>query len=296
MRELWLQMEGRPGWLAGGALVVGAVLTAIVFLFVGGDGSEPQGLPTTVALSTVTTATAGDSTTIPAQEPTLPPTTPTTIRAAPVSASPLTGEPLASSSTQGVMAVKVDNARAARPQIGLDTAGIIIEVPVEGGLTRFIALYFGELPPLVAPVRSVRPVDADLLAPFRPLFVHTGGRDFVMRLIDASGVRSFDIREAAFQKLNRPAPHDLGIAPGDVALLLGGPPAVEVLPFGITGVTGVEATEVTIPFSAVTEVSWSYTGSRYRRSQNGEPHFVLPAVDAEPAVLEVDTVLVLHAA
>ena len=39
------------------------------------------------------------------------------------------------------MAVKIDNYPAGRPQSGLDKADIIFEEPVEGGITRFAAVF-----------------------------------------------------------------------------------------------------------------------------------------------------------
>src|SRR6266545_1453348 len=39
------------------------------------------------------------------------------------------------------LAVKVENLPAARPQTGLSWADIVYEEPVEGGITRFIAVY-----------------------------------------------------------------------------------------------------------------------------------------------------------
>jgi Protein of unknown function (DUF3048) N-terminal domain len=51
--------------------------------------------------------------------------------------SPFTGEPVASLSR--VLAVKIDNIVNARPQTGLTHADIVYVLPVEGGLSRFLA-------------------------------------------------------------------------------------------------------------------------------------------------------------
>jgi hypothetical protein len=64
---------------------------------------------------------------------------------------------------EALVAIKIDNDPQARPQVGLQEASLVIEAPVEGGLTRFTAFYEeGSYPVLAGPVRSVRPVDADL--------------------------------------------------------------------------------------------------------------------------------------
>ena len=43
--------------------------------------------------------------------------------------------------TRPALAVKVDNYLAARPQSGLDAADIVFEEPVEGGITRYVAVF-----------------------------------------------------------------------------------------------------------------------------------------------------------
>ena len=51
--------------------------------------------------------------------------------------SPFTGEPVAS--LNRVLAVKIDNIVNARPQTGLTHADVVYVLPVEGGLSRFLA-------------------------------------------------------------------------------------------------------------------------------------------------------------
>ena len=65
--------------------------------------------------------------------------------------SPLTGEPVASLGP--VIAVKVDNIAQARPHTGLSRADIVYVLPVEGGLSRFLAVFSSHFPPLIGPVR-----------------------------------------------------------------------------------------------------------------------------------------------
>ena len=52
---------------------------------------------------------------------------------------PFTGEPV--KALGPVLAVKIDNIVYARPQTGLQSADIVYVIPVEGGLTRFMAVY-----------------------------------------------------------------------------------------------------------------------------------------------------------
>ena len=68
--------------------------------------------------------------------------------------SPFTGEPV--SRLRAVLAVKIDNLVDARPQTGLTGADIVYVLPVEGGLSRFMAVFSSRMPAVIVPVRSAR--------------------------------------------------------------------------------------------------------------------------------------------
>ena len=83
--------------------------------------------------------------------------------------SPFTGEPVRS--LNRVLAVKIDNIVNARPQTGLTHADIVYVLPVEGGLSRFMAIFSSDYPRVAGPVRSAREDDLELLRQFgRPAF------------------------------------------------------------------------------------------------------------------------------
>jgi Protein of unknown function (DUF3048) N-terminal domain/Protein of unknown function (DUF3048) C-terminal domain len=87
--------------------------------------------------------------------------------------SPFTGEPIPS--LNRVLAVKIDNIVNARPQTGLTHADIVYVLPVEGGLSRFMAVFSSHYPPVIGPVRSAREDDLELLRQFgRPAFAYSG--------------------------------------------------------------------------------------------------------------------------
>ena len=58
--------------------------------------------------------------------------------------SPFTGEPV--SSLNRVLAVKIDNVVLARPSTGLARADIVYAIPVEGGLSRLMAIFSSHYP------------------------------------------------------------------------------------------------------------------------------------------------------
>ena len=86
---------------------------------------------------------------------------------------PLTG--LYVETTQNLTAVMFDNMSAARPQSGLIYADIVYEVEAEGQITRLLALFYGDPPEVVGPVRSARPYYMQLAKEWDAFFVHVGG-------------------------------------------------------------------------------------------------------------------------
>jgi len=73
------------------------------------------------------------------------------------------------------VAVMIDNHPQAVPQFNLGATDLVFEVPVEGGMTRFMAVYLGEAPDQVGPVRSVRHYFLDLALALDAVVAHCGG-------------------------------------------------------------------------------------------------------------------------
>jgi hypothetical protein len=123
------------------------------------------------------------------------PTPSATATPAPAGAGPFTGEPARPGAP--VLAVKIDNTHAAKPQYGLRSADIVYVEQVEGGLSRIMAVFSSKLPSRVGPVRSARISDLHLLPQFgRPAFAYSGVqgkmKPYVARapLVDVSQDRS----------------------------------------------------------------------------------------------------------
>lgn len=75
--------------------------------------------------------------------------------------------------------VMIENHLDARPQSGLGSADIVYEAVVEGGITRFGAVYYCAVQAkdtILAPVRSARQFFLDMASEYnKPLYVHVGG-------------------------------------------------------------------------------------------------------------------------
>jgi hypothetical protein len=134
----------------------------------------------------------------------------TTVTAAPEQRAPLTGLPygVLQNPARPALAVKIDGAADAQPQVGLDVADVVYEEPVEG-LIRYIAIFHSKNPVEVGPIRSARPMDADLIAPLHGLFAISGGiGSFVQAVQDVARV-FLEGNLAYFRAPDRRAPHNL---------------------------------------------------------------------------------------
>ena len=124
---------------------------------------------------------------------------------------PLTG--LAAVARRPALAVKIDNHPDARPQSGLNEADVVFEELVEGGLTRFVAVFHSSDSDRVGPVRSGRTSDLELLANLNgALFASSGGNDGVLSALRQANLISVienDVSSAYFRDEGREAPHNL---------------------------------------------------------------------------------------
>ncbi|MGQ0679524.1 MAG: DUF3048 domain-containing protein [Actinomycetota bacterium] len=129
---------------------------------------------------------------------------------------PLTGQesPEGLEVNRPALAIKIDNHPRARPQAGLESADIVYEELVEGGLTRFLAIYHCGDAARLGPTRSARLVDPDLLVQYQPvLFGYSGAAPPVLAKVrSTAGVVDLvhGANGAAYSRQSgRPAPHNL---------------------------------------------------------------------------------------
>jgi hypothetical protein len=128
----------------------------------------------------------------------------------------ITGNPLTGLSPipKGrVIAVKIDNTSAGRPQTNIDAADIVYVEQVEGGLTRLVAVYASQLPSVVGPVRSVRLGDPLLLAPYGGVaLAYSGGASGVVASVRQTHIvdASQPVHGGAYSRSgSKPAPYNL---------------------------------------------------------------------------------------
>jgi DUF3048 family protein len=84
-----------------------------------------------------------------------------------------------------VLIFKIDNVPQARPPTGLTSADIVYLLPVEGGLSRIMAVFSSHVPPVVGPVRSAREEDVKLVRQFgRPAFAFSGAKPDLLPVVE----------------------------------------------------------------------------------------------------------------
>lgn len=198
---------------------------------------------------------------------------------------PLTGVAVATEkdANQAVVAVKVDNTDAARPQVGIDEADLVYEELVEGGITRWIVVFGCEKPDRVGPVRSTRATDADVLVQYgKPVLGFSGGAKSVVKYVKRSGIQAFDEDsggDAFSRDPSRVPPQDLF---ADIPTLekKGKKKKAEVpepifeyseeLPEG----SSKKAKEIDMVFSSINQAAWEWNKGeeRWARFDGGSPN------------------------
>ncbi|MFF8970918.1 DUF3048 domain-containing protein [Streptomyces sp. NPDC014995] len=197
-----------------------------------------------------------------------------------------------------VLAVKIDNAAAARPHTGLNAADVVYVEQVEGGLSRLMAVYATKLPKAVGPVRSARESDLELLRQFdRPVLAFSGAQGKLLPLIDRAPLEAVapgEVQGAYYRGPGRPAPHNLYLrperllpaAPGAAALTTG-------FDHGAAPAGGTAQASRTVRYPAVRfTFTWSEDRQRWLVSTDGRATVTTDAGPVAPATVVVQYVRV----
>ncbi|MGI5874146.1 MAG: DUF3048 domain-containing protein [Bacillota bacterium] len=202
---------------------------------------------------------------------------------------PLDGERLDSPASVGdyVFIVSIENGPDSEPQTAIGEADLLIEVPVEAGITRFMAFFYHHMPDSIGPVRSARHYFYDVVNGYDAIMVHCGGSEQAYNVIENTPVKDIDeiSLSGPFRRVGgRKAPHNLYTSYKDLraaadkrgygAVSLDDCPAFSFL-------TEAEAAELT--FGGVSELSlpyrykpvryeWDESAETYQRYSDGHLH------------------------
>ncbi|MGK5691766.1 DUF3048 domain-containing protein [Streptomyces sp. URMC 128] len=200
-----------------------------------------------------------------------------------------------SATGSSVLAVKLDNAAAARPHTGVDAADVVYAEQVEGGLSRLMAVYATRLPKTVGPVRSARESDLELLRQFdRPTLAFSGAQKKLLPLIDKAPLRAETPGSAPgayFRGSGKPAPHNLYLRPERIVPEVPGPAALTTgFHYGSAPAGGTAAASQTVRYPAARfTFTWSDSRDRWLVGMDGAP-----ATTADGKRLAAATVVVQY--
>lgn len=276
-------------------MVVLAVLAAACG---GDDEATTTSEMTTLAPVETTAATAASSTTTSRATTTTEPLAPSLLNGMGVEDETLLD--------RRVIAIKIDNHLEARPQSGIEQADAVYELLVEGGLTRFIALFHESDTEYLGPVRSGRPTDPTLVKFLGAPLQISGAQPWVTSLILGKGVNLLgDTGATTFRISARSAPHNLY---GSTLLMReeadrrgypDDPPSQSIFDFGEPTPGEPGADMIDLDWSNNPIVHWQWTGTEYVRFNGDIPHNWRSApVEGEEQVdtqIATDTLVVLEA-
>lgn len=199
---------------------------------------------------------------------------------------PKNHKPAASSGPlAGAVAVMVENSPQARPQSGLASADIVYEALAEGGITRFLALFYHHSAPSIGPVRSSRLYFIDLVAPYHVPYAHAGGSEQALTFLAKNPVPNLDdiygSPNAFWRITSRSAPHNLYTSTKSLvaAAQQQGLPLVSLVPWPTgTDSGGSPSSGVRIVYTNNAlyqyRTAWHYHNGVYLRTMNGTPHLM----------------------
>jgi len=217
---------------------------------------------------------------------------------------PLTGVAAEEVADRPALAVKIENAQQARPQTGLEQADVVWEEVVEGGITRFVAVYHSQVPELVGPVRSVRPMDPAIVAPLHGVLAYTGGQEPFVDAVEVAGTQSvvMDEGDDGFVTTRaRRAPHNVYASPEELWAQAddgrAAPPPAQLVfarepGTGTATATGTEAARLDVRLTFASRAVWEWDGGegRWVRSEGDAP-----AVSSDEVRLAATNVVLLAA-
>lgn len=177
------------------------------------------------------------------------------------------------------VAVKVENTSIAYPLSGLEEADIIYEEQVEGGLTRFLAIYHCDDVAKAGPVRSARIVDPAIMTPITRILAAAGGNAPVRENLDQFDIIVLDenTSNGGLSRVDRPGISSEHTLYGNTKALrrLGSKefddvPADDLFEFGELEGKGKKTSRIELNFGS-SIISYEWTDGQWFRSDNGEP-------------------------
>lgn len=201
------------------------------------------------------------------------------------------------------IAAKIDNHPDARPQVGLERTDVVFEELVEGGLTRYVAVWQSDIPDLLGPVRSIRPMDPEIISAFGGIVAYSGGQERFVNLMRQAPVYNAihgqaDTASTFYRGTQARSPHNVIVKAKELLAQhtdLAAPAQqfnfASTIPLASAPTEGSPQRVISYRFSAEMAGSWTWDvgTSRYLREQGRGPD-----LDTNRAQLAATNVVVLR--
>ena len=204
----------------------------------------------------------------------------------PTELAPLRGTSVALGSLpHASIAAKIDNHWDARPQLGLERTDIVFEELVEGGITRYVAVWHSDIPQELGPIRSIRPMDPDIAGPLGGIIFYAGGQARFVSMMQKTPVYNAihgqpDTASAMYRASDRRAPHNVIVKAQEFLSAhseLAAPAQQFAYALDAASATaakdGAPTATLQLAFSNAFRPAWNYDAAtqRYLRLQDGAP-------------------------
>ena len=177
------------------------------------------------------------------------------------------------------VAIKIENSPQARPQSGLEEADVVFEEIVEGGITRFMAIYHCGKSKQAGPVRSARFDDPKIVTPFTRVLAFSGANSIVERELKARRLIPLDEDNISNELYRVPEGvlelHNL-FADSEKLRKIAvrrkvGPPLENIFTFGDLPSDAKKARSVSVNFDESNTIEYRWQGGAWKRYEAGAP-------------------------
>ncbi len=218
----------------------------------------------------------------------------------------LDGSPVArGQEAQRPWAFMMDNQLDARPALGLSQANVVIEAPVEGGITRFLALFDPSTSSTsIGAIRSARPYFIEWAESWKAVFAHVGGSPEALdKLTRIPSTTLLDVNEmtqgeSAYRRdPNRPSPHQVVTSVERFSGFLEASGTSTTTSFSSwryraprAATSTVDVPSVRIPYGGGYSVRWVFDAGvgMYKRLQSIKPISATPLFASNVVVLKTE--------
>lgn len=197
------------------------------------------------------------------------------------------------------LSIKIENSDQARPQENLDSADIVFEEYVEYGISRLVAVYHSDVPDTVGPIRSMRPMDKNIMGSMEGPLIFSGAQGRFINGTVSSGqeIIAQDVGSYGFYRTSdKPAPHNLHGTTEDFFAQTDAAAPPQQFSYAypaeesnvITGGTATTHIDITMSPRALPEWRWDESAAQWMRFEDQTPH-----VTTEGTQLSATNVIVL---